>query len=587
MRKNKIFKCIMKWMPLYVVMLLVMFLQRYVNSLTGLFIGEVLGVFNGDKSVLPSILSRFVNMGSIKDKIISLAIVYVVVSIIGIATSFIMRYLRYLHFQCLYISLSKEFYNHVIDIPKSEYANRSTGDIIQRNIEDCKRIPALFRNSLFEIFKIIFTAGTLLMQLYLLNKTIFVVSLIAMVICISFSGYYGYFKIKKNEIQSSKYYSELNSTIQQSITNYSLVKSFANEDYEYEKFKEINDKKENNNYYINNLHCRYWLISDMITSVYIIGCLAILGVFFFNGQATLAIVSATAVITAGFLSESTQLINHITTFVRTFISVKRLNEYFNIKDEYQNDGTIVKEVTGNIEFKNVCMKYEKEYVLKDISFTLKEGETLGVVGKSGSGKTSLVNLLTRLDDYESGSITLDGIELKDYTKKCVRDNMGVVLQDAYIFSKTIKENLLVLIDNDRIDLDMYLKRVGLDEDINKFDSGLETVVGERGVTLSGGQRQRLSLLRTIIKNKKILILDDTLSAVDNIVARKIKDSLSKEKATTIIISHNLLNIKDADKIIVLDEGKIVDMGTHDELITREGFYSNVWNLQQMIEEVAE
>jgi ATP-binding cassette subfamily B protein len=294
-----------------------------------------------------------------------------------------------------------------------------------------------------------------------------------------------------------------------------------------------------------------------------------------------------AVISAGFLNEGTQLINHITSFVRTFISVKRLNEYFNINNEYVNDGTIIKDIKGNIEFKNVFMKYDSKYVLKDISFTLKEGETLGIVGKSGSGKTSIINLLTRLDDYESGSITIDGVELKDYKKKCIRDNMGVVLQDAYIFSKTIKENLLVLIDNDRIDLDMYLKRVGLDEDISKFESGLETVVGERGVTLSGGQRQRLSLLRTIMKNKKILILDDTLSAVDNIVARKIKDSISKEKATTIIVSHNLLNIKDADKIIVLEEGRIADIGTHEELINRPGFYSNVWNLQQMIEEVSE
>lgn len=587
MKKNKIFNCIMKWMPLYLVTLFVMFIQRYINSLTGLFIGEVLGVLNGDESVLPNILSRFINTNTIKDQIISLSVVYIVVMIIGILASFLMRTLRALHFQGLYKSLSKTFYSHVINIPKSEHVNRSTGDIIQRNIEDCKRIPMLFRNSLFEVFKIIFTAGTYLMQLYLLSKTVFGISLVALVVCVSFSGYYGYFKIKKKEIQSSKYYSQLNSTIQQSITNYSLVKSFANEDYEYEKFKEINDKKENNNYYINNLHCKYWLISDTITSFYIVGCLLVLGIFFFNGDATLAVVSAVAVITSRFLNDSTQLINHITTFVRTFISVKRLNEYLSIKDEYQNDGTITKDITGNIEFNNVWMKYEKEYVLKDISFSIKEGETLGIVGKSGSGKTSLVNLLTRLDDYESGSITVDGIELKDYTKKCIRDNMGVVLQDAYIFSKTIKENLLVLIDNDRIDLDMYLKRVGLDEDINKFDSGLETVVGERGVTLSGGQRQRLSLLRTIMKNKKILILDDTLSAVDNIVARKIKDSLSKEKATTIIISHNLLNIKDADKIIVLDEGKIVDMGTHDELITREGFYSNVWNLQQMIEEVKE
>lgn len=585
MKNNKIFKCIIKWMPLYMVMLLVMFIQRYANSLTGLFIGEVLGVLNNNESVLPNFLSKFVNNDNVKNKMISLALLYVVVTSISIFTSFLMRTLRMVHYQKLYISLSTTFYEHVIDIPRSEYANRSTGDIIQRNIEDCKRIPALFRNSLYELFKIIFTVGTFLMQLYLLSKIIFIISLIATLICIGFSGYYGYFKIKKNEIQSSKYYSELNSTIQQSITNYSLVKSFASEEYEYNKFKEINDKKENNNYYVNSLHCKYWLISDTITSFYIVGCLIVLAYLFFNGNVTLAVVSAIAVIISGFLNESTHLINHITTFVRTFISVKRLNEYFNIASEYKEDGNVEGEIKGNIVFKNVCMKYEKEYVLKDLSFELKEGEILGIVGKSGSGKTSIVNLLTRLDDYESGSITIDGIELKDYKKKCIRDNMGVVLQDAYIFSKTIKENLLVLIDNDRIDLDMYLKRVGLDEDINKFDSGLETVVGERGVTLSGGQRQRVSLLRTIMKNKKILILDDTLSAVDNIVARKIKDSINKEKATTIIISHNLLNVKDADKIIVLEDGKIADIGTHEELITREGFYSNVWNLQQMIEEV--
>lgn len=587
MKNNKILKCILKWMPLYLVMLLFMFIQRYINSLTGLFIGEILGIFNEDNSILPEIISRFVNNSSVEAKITSLAVIYVIVSTIGVLLDFTARTLRTLHFQKLYISLSKEFYEHVLDIPKSEYSNRSTGDIIQRNIEDCKRIPRLFRNSLYELFRIFFTAGTLLWQLYLLNKTIFIVSLVSLLVCMTFSGYYGYFKIKKNEIQSSKYYSQLNSTIQQSITNYSLVKSFANEDYEYEKFKDINDKKENNNYYINNLHCRYWLISDMITSFYIVGCMAILAYLFFNGHVTLAIVSAVAVIVASFLNSGTQLINHITTFVRTFISIKRLNEYFDIEVEYKNDGTVEQEISGNISFKNVNMKYEKEYVLKDISFDLKEGETLGIVGKSGSGKTSIINLLTRLDDYESGSITIDGVELKNYKKKCIRDNMGVVLQDAYIFSKTIKENLMVLIDNDRIDLDMYLKRVGLDEDIEKFESGLETVVGERGVTLSGGQRQRLSLLRTIMKNKKILILDDTLSAVDNIVARKIKDSISKEKATTIIISHNLLNIKDADKIIVLEEGRIADIGTHEELINRPGFYSNVWNLQQMIEEVSE
>ena len=586
MKNKKISRCILKYMPLYLLIICLMILHRYLNSFTGLFIGEILAIFNNDESILPEFFTRYVN-GDTREKVVTVSFIYMIVITISVIANFTIRQLRSFHYLKLYVSLSTTFYEHVIDIPRKEYVNRSTGDVIQRNIEDCRRIPLVFRNSVYELFKIVFSTGTLLLQLYLLNKSIFFISLIALVVCISFSAYYGYFKIKKKEIESSKYYSDLNSTIQQSITNYSLVKSFSNEEDEYNKFKEINDKKESNNYDINNLRCRYWLISDCLTSVYIVTCMCVLGYLFFMGNISLAVVSACAVIITGFLNEGTHLVNHITTFVKTFISVKRLNEYFNIPSEYKQDGTIEAEMKGNIEFKHVYMKYEEEYVLKDISFELKEGQTLGIVGKSGSGKTSLINLLTKLDDYQEGSVTVDGIELKDYKKKCIRENMGIVLQDAYIFSRTIKENLTILIDNDREDLDMYLSRVGLDEDINKFESGLETVVGERGVTLSGGQRQRLSLVRTIMKQKNILILDDTLSAVDNIVARKIKDSISKQQCTTIIISHNLLNVKDADKILVLEDGKIAACGTHDELIKQEGFYSNVWNLQQMIGEVEE
>ena len=584
--KNKriILKSILKYMPIYILALSFLLVLQYTNSLTGLFVGEVLGILNNDKHILPDFLVKFINASSKKESIISVALIYVVVSLIGIICNFASRFIKWLHSECLTINLSKKYYKHVLDIPKSEYAKRSTGDIIQRNTEDCKRIGALFNYSLFEVFRVIFTVITVLSQIYMLNKIIFIVSAVALVICFSFAWYFGYHKFKPRELQSSKYYSQLNSTIQQSVTNYSLVKSFSNEEYEYDKFKEINDKKEHNNYYVSNLHCTYWLISDTLNTFYTVTCFVFLGIAFFKHTISLAAVSALVVLVKRVLSNAPRLVNYITAFVRTFIASSRLNEYFKIESEYKNDGEINRVINGNIQFNDVCMKYDGEDILKNISFTIKEGETLGIVGKSGSGKTSIVNLLTKLDDYHSGSIKIDGIELKDYKKKCIRENIGVVLQDAYIFSKTVKENLLILLDDDRIDLDMYLKRVSLDEDINKFESGLETVVGERGVTLSGGQRQRLSLLRTIIKDKKILILDDTLSAVDNIVARKTKNSISKQKATTIIISHNLLNVQDADKIIVLEDGKIAQMGTHEDLLTQEGFYSSVWNIQQMMEE---
>ena len=307
MKNNKIFKCIIKWMPLYLALLLVLFFQRYLSSLTGLFIGEVLGILADEASVLPDFINKMVNFTSKETRVTSIAIIYIGIMSLTIFGNMVARTLRNLHYQCLYIDLSKKFYKHVLDIHSKEYVSRSTGDIIQRNIEDCKRIPGLFRNSLYELFKIVFTTTTTLYQIFRLSKSVFVVSLAALVICISFSAYYGYFKIKKREIESSKYYSQLNSTIQQSITNYSLVKSFTNENYEFDKFKKINDKKENNNYYINNLHCRYWLISDIITSFYIVGCLILLALLFFNGHSTLAIVSAVAVLSSTFLNDAVKL----------------------------------------------------------------------------------------------------------------------------------------------------------------------------------------------------------------------------------------------------------------------------------------
>jgi len=399
---NKIFKSIIKYFPLYVLSLVCLFVYKYISSLSGLFIGEALALFTKDSHLMPDFLLNFMDFSSLKNSVISLAIIYILVSTIGILLDMSSRSFRVVYCNKTLTELTKKYYKHILDIPKSEYSKRSTGDIMQRSISDCERITQLFRSSLFEIFKIVFTTGTLLLQIYLLDKFIFGFSIVALLICISFSIYYGYFKIKPKEIASSNYYSELNSTIQQSITNYSLVKSFTNEEYEYDKFKKINDKKEKNNCYISNLYCKYWLISDLINAVYTIVCYITCGYLFFNNKISLAGVSAIVILTKNFLDGAPRIVDHITTFVKTHIAVKRLNEYFSLKSEYENDGILESEIKGNIEFRNVCMKYEDKYVLDNISFTLKEGETLGIVGKSGAGKTSIVNLLTRLDDYESG-----------------------------------------------------------------------------------------------------------------------------------------------------------------------------------------
>ena len=342
MKNNKVLKVILKYFPIYIISIGLLIIGEYIASLSGLFVGEVLGTFNGDESVLPGFLARFVSNESLESKIISLAIIYIIVYLCLAIVNFIGISCRGMYGKIVYGNLRKEYYKHVIDIPKNEYAKRSTGDIIQRNIEDCKRVGDIFSHSLYAILRTVFTAVSVLLQMYILNKIVFIYTLISVLIAGFMAFYYGYFKVKDKELASSRYYSELNSTLQQSITNYSLIKSFASEDYEFERFKTINDKKENNNYDVLNLFRRYWLMADGHTTIYQIVCILICGVLFFNNQASLAVVSSIVVLSTKILQPVCYLVNNVTSFLKASISNKRLKEYFNIENEYVNDGTIDK-----------------------------------------------------------------------------------------------------------------------------------------------------------------------------------------------------------------------------------------------------
>lgn len=269
------------------------------------------------------------------------------------------------------------------------------------------------------------------------------------------------------------------------------------------------------------------------------------------------------------------------------ISLSRIHEILTQDRENLDEGIKDIEIKGNIEFSSVTFGFDdKNYVLKDISFKIEAGQTVAFFGSTGSGKSTIISLLLRLYDYKKGSIKIDGIELKDISKSFIRQKIGVVPQDAFLYSKTIKEN--IAITNPDAELEEIYRAsqiASIHDTIMEFEDGYDTLVGEKGITLSGGQRQRITIARTVLKDYPILVFDDSLSAVDTETEAKIRNALKErsKNTTTIIISHRITSVKDADIIIVLDKGKVTNIGNHEKLIREEGLYKRVWEIQSLIE----
>jgi len=283
-----------------------------------------------------------------------------------------------------------------------------------------------------------------------------------------------------------------------------------------------------------------------------------------------------------------QLGRVLTDMGKALVSIERIQEILDEPIEDLDEGDSIKKIKGNIEFKNVSFYYEKgKSILDNVSFKVKQGQTVAILGPTGSGKSTLVGLLPRLYDNQEGSIKIDGIDVKKISKRVLRENIGIVLQEPFLFSKTLKDNIrLATSETEEKEIFKAAKVASVHDVIKSFDDGYETAVGEKGVTLSGGQKQRVAIARTIINRSPILIFDDSLSAVDTETDAAIRKRLKKleNKATTFIISHRLITLAEADIILVLDEGKIVQQGTHLDLIEQEGLYKRVWSIQNSLEE---
>ncbi len=484
-------------------------------------------------------------------------------------------------------NLRNDLYSHIQVWPYSVLSKAKTGDLIQRCTSDVETIRSFFSGQLAELVYAITITVTANVILFSIDSKLALYSLFMLPIIFAISMYF-FNKIQKYFVLYDDTESELTTITQENLSNLRVVRAFNREKYEFEKFDKKNKELSKIDFdWINQLGIQ-WGVGGSLSMAQVLLTILI-GIFeVVNGNLTIGQFSV-------FISYEGMIIYPVRSLARLLanmgkmrVAVERLLEIFNEKTEDLESGKVF-DIKGDIVFDHVGFQYDDGNlpVLEDISFKITPGETLAIMGPTGSGKSTLVHLLTRLNDYTNGSITIDGVELKDIQKKCLRKSIGIVLQEPFLFSKTIYDNIKISQKNaPKEKVYKAAKIASVHDVITEFSNGYNTLVGEKGVTLSGGQKQRIAIARTIINDCPILIFDDSLSAVDtqtDAAIRKAIKGLSKQ-CTTIIIAHRISSTQDADHIIVLEDGKISQNGNHEQLIKQDGLYKRIYDIQTAMKE---
>ncbi len=375
--------------------------------------------------------------------------------------------------------------------------------------------------------------------------------------------------------------------IQENVNNIKIVKAFANEKYETEKLDVKNLAHTNERITTNKMVGFYWGLTDFLAlSQYLV--ITLVGIYLsLNGYLNAPDIAAALMLVGLLIWPVRGLGRLINDFSMANVAMSRINDILVEESEFIQNGTLKPSIKGAIVFDNVSFKFPdaEDYVLKNISFTIDQGETVAFVGRTGSGKTTIINLLMRMYEYE-GSILIDGVELRDIEKHYLRSNIGAVLQNPFLYSRSIRDNISIANRGVPFELIENASEIAtIDQDVRSFAKGYDTMVGERGTTLSGGQKQRVAIARVLVMEKPILIFDDALSAVDNKTDALIREALASKEhlATNLIVTHRITTAKEADKIIVIDRSAVQAIGTHETLSKQDGLYKTLWDIQGELE----
>lgn len=484
-------------------------------------------------------------------------------------------------------NMRTKLYSHLIAMPYDYFKHVSSGDILQRCTSDVGTIGRFVQNQLLGIIRTI--VMVIIAIIFMLNMnvklTLYSVILMPFIIAIAFI----YFKnVTKYFTYADESEGRLSACIQENVSGMRVVRAFGQQKNELDNFTGHNLDYSKKAIKLNDQLSFFWGGTDMLgyTQIAISLCAGV--VMAVNKQITIGELTVFASYTSMLVWPVRQLGRMLADLGKAGVSLGRLEEILTAPIESEPGLSIKPKITGNIEFRNVSFGYEDgQEVLKDISFTAKHGETIAILGSTGSGKSSLVQLIQRLYTCTGGEILIDGININDIEQHHLRKNVGIVMQEPFLYSRTIMENIRITNPSAQKESVYGMAKIAAVHDaINEFENGYDTVVGERGVTLSGGQKQRVAIARMLMQQAPIIVLDDSMSAVDTQTDAAIRDALQKGKhdCTTFIISHRITTLCKADKILVLDKGKLVQEGTHDELLKQDGLYKRVAEIQNLLED---
>jgi ATP-binding cassette subfamily B protein len=485
--------------------------------------------------------------------------------------------------------LREYLFDHIQRLSFAYHDKAQTGELIQRSTSDVDAIRRFFADQAINAGRIALLFVINFIALLRLNAPLALTSVVVIPIVMVVSVWF-FKRISAAYEAHQEQEAALSTTLQENLTGVRVVKAFARQAYERDKFEQANYEKFRRGKRLLINHSLYWPITDVMCGLQMLAGYLIGAQMVIAKTITLGDYVAYAGLLVWLIWPMRNLGRLIVQMSSGLVSYGRVVEVIKQDKEPLTEGQVAPRhpVRGEIVFKNVSFAYDADSpVLKDISFKCQPGQAIALLGSTGSGKTTLVNLLPRFYEYTSGSLTLDGVELNQYPRRYLRQQIGIVEQEPFLFSRTIRENISYGVGRDvsQTEVEMAARAAAIHDVIMTFPDGYHTLVGEKGVTLSGGQKQRVAIARTVLKNPRILILDDSTSSVDLETEEEIRDALEQlmQNRTTFIIAHRIQSVMNADLILVLDKGHIVQRGTHEGLIEQPGIYRQIYDIQTRIE----
>lgn len=480
--------------------------------------------------------------------------------------------------------LRDALYSHIQRLHFSWHVGHNTGEIIQRCTSDVEVIRNFFTNQLLEVIRIVFMIVYYMVIMFSMDWRIALISAVFIPVVLLYSGIF-YSKISKRFRTADEAEGILSTNVQENLTGVRVVRAFGRERYEVDKFNKKNSRFSELWVELGKLMSVYWALGDLMTGLQIMSVIAVGAAFAANGEISAGTLLA-------FISYNSSLTWPIRSLGRTLsemsksgVSIDRVAYILRAEEEKVLPEAKTPPMDKDIRFNDVTFSYEGlKPVLSHLSFTIPAGKTFAILGGTGSGKSTIAALLDRLYDLGpgEGSITVGGVDIREIRQDYLRKNIGLVLQEPYLFSRSIGENIAITRPGAGLAGIRQATAIAcVDDAIDTFSDGYDTVVGERGVTLSGGQKQRVAIARMLMQEAPIMIFDDSLSAVDAETDAKIRAALKERmgSATVILISHRITTLMQADEILVLKDGELSDIGTHHELISRPGIYKDIYDIQ--------